>query len=248
LIVNSGQGQMLCGGSLLRVKDNVEATDIVLTAAHCVVRENTMANNPQALPATGFTIVAGNHRHDSKERYEEIRQGAAVKFHPGFKMTPYTGGNNDVAVIKLNSPIKFNEAVRPICLPQLGSPIPSSQICVAAGWGRNNSRNPNESPLALQQLVLPVHPAATCARSWQGAYKEDQMICAGSLQAQSGVCQGDSGGMLACRQSDGHWVQYGATSWGVGGGFLEANKPALFARVSSYVDWIKQAAQQMTSL
>jgi hypothetical protein len=214
LDLGDGYGS-LCGGSLLRVKDKVEESDIVLTAAHCVTIEETMATKPVLDDVKRMTVIAGNHRQDTREKYEQRRQVVAVRFHSGFKFTKTDGANNDIAMLKLEKPIKFSDTARPICLPTSSSDSPVGKVCIAAGWGRNNSRNEKDMPVALQQIMSPAHDDATCAKGWGKTYISNQMVCSGNLQATGGTCQGDSGGTLACQQKDGSWTVYGATSFGV---------------------------------
>jgi len=236
-----------CGSSLLRVRDNQEQSDIVLTAAHCVTEEKSMATNPKAFNPSQISVTAGEHRPDKYDVGQESRTASKVAFHKDFRFTPTGGAVNDVAIVKLATPIPFSDTIRPICLPTAGEAIPVGKTCVAAGWGRNNSRN-QDTPDALQQVLAPAQDAKTCQKGWFSSYKEDIMICAGSLQGTSGTCQGDSGGMLACQQSDGSWRLYGATSFGVAGTCLQAGKPGIFTRLSSYIDWINKNMNEMTSL
>lgn len=64
------------------------------------------------------------------------------------------------------------------------------------------------------------------------------MLCAGSGQAnQAGGCQGDSGGPFVCKENDG-WVLRGAVSWG--NGMCRTEFYTVFARVSSFIDWLNQ--------
>ena len=62
------------------------------------------------------------------------------------------------------------------------------------------------------------------------------MLCAQSNDG-SDTCQGDSGGPFICVEG-GQPVLYGVTSWGLG--CAEANSPGVWAKVSSYIDWIQQ--------
>ena len=64
------------------------------------------------------------------------------------------------------------------------------------------------------------------------------MVCAGSGNAnQAGGCQGDSGGPFVCEEK-GKWVLRGAVSWG--NSKCKTNYYTVFARVSSFIDWINQ--------
>jgi len=46
--------------------------------------------------------------------------------------------NNDIAVLRLPSPLTFNNYVQPVCLPS--SPIPAGTNCVVTGWGETQSK------------------------------------------------------------------------------------------------------------
>ena len=54
--------------------------------------------------------------------------------------------------------------------------------------------------------------------------------------------KGDSGGPLTCRDNDGRWIQVGVAS------FSSRDKPgsypAVFTRVSAYLDWINKTIKQ----
>ncbi|KAL3064030.1 hypothetical protein OYC64_000349 [Pagothenia borchgrevinki] len=63
------------------------------------------------------------------------------------------------------------------------------------------------------------------------------MVCAGGDGVVSG-CNGDSGGPLNCRRTDGAWEVQGIVSFGSGLSCNFPKKPTVFTRVSSYIDWI----------
>ena len=42
---------------------------------------------------------------------------------------------NDMALIKLNAPVKFSKYVKPICLPNPGIQLDINSKCYATGWG-----------------------------------------------------------------------------------------------------------------
>lgn len=59
------------------------------------------------------------------------------------------------------------------------------------------------------------------------------MICAG--QAAKDSCSGDSGGPLMVH-NNGHWLQIGVVSWGIGCG--KGQYPGVYTRMTSFMPWI----------
>lgn len=51
------------------------------------------------------------------------------------KHEEYQFPRNDIALLKLKSPIKFSQYVRPVCLPEAGQNPSDPQNCYAVGWG-----------------------------------------------------------------------------------------------------------------
>jgi secreted trypsin-like serine protease len=238
MVSNQVNGGHFCGGTLIRVKDNVEASDVILTAAHCV--GPTKLDDPNNYK--GWTVTANLYWQSYTGDVETRNVIKAV--HPS-----YTPIRNDVALLKLDKPIYFTDNIRPVCLPQQGEAIPVGKKCVAIGWGRNNTQDQYMSPDILQQTGAPARSAQYCQQQWGSVYVEQEMICAGSTDGSTNICNGDSGGPLLCRSDDGRWVQYGASSYvGGKGRCVEVGRPGVFARISNYVDWINREARRLTSL
>ena len=53
------------------------------------------------------------------------------------------------------------------------------------------------------------------------------------------ACNGDSGGPLQAKQTDGTYVELGVVSYGARAG-CEKGFPAVFTRVTKYLGWIGQ--------
>ena len=68
---------------------------------------------------------------------------------------------------------------------------------------------------------------------------ESSMVCVGGEG--SSVCNGDSGGPLSCMEG-GKWVVRGAASW-VTSRTCPGSTYSVYARVSSYVNWINSYIQ-----
>jgi len=247
-------GYEICGASLVRVNSEKDESDIAVTAAHCTTAaESNITSNGVVIQITpGFSVIAGSHHVEQAEAGEETRLVEQILQHPDYKNVT----RNDIALLKIERPLKFSNTIRPICLPEQVEAIPSTKkSCMAAGWGRIN-RHDGETAETLMELEVPVHDANTCRNSWGEEYIENQMICSGPLDASAGMCEGDSGGMLAC-QTDGIWTLYGALSFGPPNEegnstkpitCLQKGVPSVFTRVSSYVNWIKENSAKMTSV
>ncbi|ELK29092.1 Mastin [Myotis davidii] len=96
-------------------------------------------------------------------------------------------------------------------------------------------------PYQLQEVMVPIVGNEVCNQRYQnsstntGQIIKDDMLCAGSEGQDS--CQGDSGGPLVCSW-EGIWVQVGIVSWGYSCGHRDF--PGVYARVMSYISWIRK--------
>ena len=51
--------------------------------------------------------------------------------------------NWDIALIKLPTPLTFNQYVQPVCLPS--TPVAAGTECVATGWGHTHGKHQNRT-------------------------------------------------------------------------------------------------------
>ncbi|EDL13401.1 mCG19991, isoform CRA_a [Mus musculus] len=124
------------------------------------------------------------------------------------------GNGYDIALIKLASPVTLSKNIQTACLPPAGTILP-----------RNYGR------------LLVVDYATCSSASWWGSSVKSSMVCAGGDGVTSS-CNGDSGGPLNCRASNGQWQVHGIVSFGSSLGCNYPRKPSVFTRVSNYIDWI----------
>jgi len=205
-----GAWRTWCGCSVL---NNVT----LLTAAHCIDVGGVYRVR------CGIHYQVGNNPHE---------QMVAVSNYTHHELFTHRTIDYDVAILKLSTPLTFNDFVSPVCLPQKddepGTPA------VATGWGyTEEGGNPSNE---LRQVTLPIVSQKQCIKDY-GKWITDRMLCAGYQEGGKSTCSGDSGGPLVAKR-DGVWEIQGITSWSVG--CAEKGFPGVFTRVTHLMDWIKR--------
>merc|ERR1711971_691268 len=207
-----------CGGTIIDAKT-------ILTAAHCYHGKN--------LNAVDYFVTAGVvHVQDGAGQSAFVEK---ITLHESYNPSTI---NNDIAILKLKTPLTFNDNVRRACLPE-ASFVPTGKA-VASGWGLV-AQFPDQSPKNLQWVTKPVVTNDKCAQQFNWSGITANMICAGDADGGESTCKGDSGGPLVVPKSstDDTAVVIGATSFGPGDGCGKPGLPAVYAYVTRYLDWIK---------
>ncbi|KAJ3087314.1 hypothetical protein HK102_011370 [Quaeritorhiza haematococci] len=219
-----------CGGSLI-------APNVVMTAGHCT---STWAS------PTSYKAVA--HRYDLRKSSKDEAgiDFDVVKFyiHPN-----YTTSNgapiNDIALWSVK--LKNNFSLQPPVVAGLAveSTVPANASNVLViGWGTTREGG-SVSPV-LMEAAVPVIDNPTCAKLYSGytGVIIDSVVCAGLFEGGKDTCQGDSGGPLF-QVVDGKVVVGGITSWG--DGCARKNKPGVYTRVGSHVNWIQETLSKIST-
>ncbi|XP_075977379.1 uncharacterized protein LOC142977386 [Anticarsia gemmatalis] len=216
LIVDFASHQSACGGVLVNARR-------VLTAAHCWWDGEFQARR--------FTVVLGSTTLFSGGNRQ---QTSSVIMHSNWNPRNI---RNDIAMIRLNNAVSFNNNIRPVVLPsgnQLNENF-NGERATASGFGLTGDNVQITANQSLRWVVLPVIANNVC-RNFFGSYVQSSNICTSGANGRS-TCRGDSGGPLVVNRN-GNAILIGLTSFGSDRG-CTIGAPAVSARVTSFNSWIR---------
>ncbi|XP_037941402.1 trypsin beta-like [Teleopsis dalmanni] len=203
-------GKHTCGGSIFNDK-------IIVTAAHCFKNDDV----------SKLQIRAGSSYWDKGGVVVKV---AAFRSHKDYDPDVV---NNDIAVIRLKSPLPLGSNIKPI--PLTTNEPGDGTSAVVTGWGILKEGN-SSLPSQLQYVNLNIVDRKTCSAAYEDFIIDSNTICAAADDKDA--CPGDSGGPLV---ADGSLV--GVVSFGLG--CADPNYPGVYVNVFKLREWITENAKKV---
>ncbi|XP_017836691.1 serine protease 3-like [Drosophila busckii] len=203
-----------CGASII-------GNQWLLTAAHCIVG------------ADNAIVYYGATQRTTAKLYQVVYPAGFIP-HPDYTAKPLT---NDIALIK-TPVIAFSAYINKVQLPALASSYATyaGQQAIASGWGFTSQWDFDYAN-TLQYTSLSIISAAKCEDAYGKVEASSKVLCVATPN-KSSTCSGDLGGPLVLSSSK---QLVGVASFTHIYG-CERGEPAGFARVTSYLHWIKEVS------
>ncbi|TRY95606.1 hypothetical protein DNTS_017817 [Danionella cerebrum] len=160
-------GGFYCSGSLIN-------NQWVLTQAQVFI----------LVKASQLIVYLGRNSQKGPNPNEISRNVTKIIKHPN-----YISEENNVALLKLSSPVTFNDHIKPVCLAAAGSVFVEGTMGWVTGWGSivTNEWNFPILPDLLQEVEAPVLNSADCQNAYGGA-NTDGLMCAGFFDGGKAPC------------------------------------------------------------
>ncbi|RZF38197.1 hypothetical protein LSTR_LSTR005558 [Laodelphax striatellus] len=218
-IINAKTKEHHCGATLV-------SRYHVISAAHCFVLDGGNVVKEAILARMGEYDF--KKQDDSRFNDYEVDQ---IFNHPEYDDPIH---ENDITLLVLKRPVRYNVYVQPACLP-LPNDVYDNTTAVVVGWGKMEFAGKSSS--VIREVSVPVWEHEQCVKSVSQTIFTTN-VCAAAYEGGKDACQGDSGGPLVVQRDDGRWKLIGVVSWGVQCAL--PGKPGIYTKVSKYLDWMNE--------
>lgn len=161
-----------------------------------------------------------------------------IFIHPSYNSSTF---DNDIALIKLSTPLTLNQNVKPIEYANdcnlLSSYLNPGNVTKLSGWGATTGSPPFVVSTLLKGVQIPII-SNTDANFLNASSQNVTSNMIAFYQIGSGAAPGDSGGP-AVVNANGKPILIGASSWGL---TPKDQKPTIYTRIKNYANWIQNTS------
>jgi secreted trypsin-like serine protease len=205
----------------------VVSSNVILTAAHCVLdEEHGVLRSP-----AGYRVVTGNVDWTSAERV--VSTVSAVAVYPEYMWSGEYAHWGDAAVLQLSQPI----AAPPVKLAS-SEAWTAGTSALMAGWGKVSASQSGPST-GLRYGSTAVQSATYCASKTTRFHASGQLCVLDAPNRVYSVCNGDSGGPLLIVNpgTANEPLEIGIASFVVNGG-CSPSSPQYYSRADLVLPWV----------
>lgn len=225
-----------CGGTIIK-------KDVVVTAAHCLFRQDGQTESWSLIDMLSVDIVVGaTNLVNSPTLVEYDITGYALhpNYHPSRK--EYDIALLTTAPLNMVGQNSFSKFIqKPIRLPLFDNEVALYMTGTISGYGMLSFLGAQTLDLYAANISIVVD--TECEDAFSSDFDPDIMLCAGdnwSGYFDSDTCNGDSGGPLVVRVN-GHATLAGITSYGRG---CAQGVPGVYTKVSAFRSWIEEVIKK----
>jgi secreted trypsin-like serine protease len=214
------------GGASEACSGTVVSSNVILTAAHCVVDEEHGALRP----ASRFRVVTGNVEWGSSERV--VSAVSAVAAYPEYTWSGEFTHWGDAAILQLAQPISA-PAVK---LATSEAPAAGSSALMV-GWGKTTPSQSGVSPL-LHYGETSIESDLDCAAGSSHFHPGAELCVLDPSQLRS-ACSGDSGGplLVVAPGTTSEPLEVGIASFIIDGG-CSPSTPQYYTSAALVAPWV----------
>ena len=166
------QNKSRCGGALISHQH-------IVTAGHCVSEYVDSKKTP-----VGIVAYLGEYSLYEKSEPLPLQKRIVTKvfIHPYYQFTPQAD-RYDVAVLKLDRPVKYAPHIVPVCLPNKNEYVEENSHAMVSGWGARDASEKIRRPRQLQAVDVKIVDSRKC-EDWHRSNGInlslfEDMMCAG---------------------------------------------------------------------
>jgi secreted trypsin-like serine protease len=221
VVFSNSEETDICSGTVV-------SSNVVLTAAHCVMNETfSVVHSP-----TSFRVVTGNVDWASSPRTISAVSKVAVDPDLAWTIPGYLAIRGDAAVLELSSPI--STATVKLATRQTWN---TGTVAVMAGWGEATAFGPAVETLRVGEAGV-QSPEYCKARS--PYFESAWALCVqDSPKARYSVCHGDSGGPLLTTGPEGEPLEIGIASY-ITNEECSPSAPQFYTRADAVASFVAQ--------